>query len=1622
MATLGYRLRIRTADNTADDLVVTSLDLDYLDSTVPVFTDAFESYADSAELEAAWPFSSAPDAPGVETSLDLTGGIGGSQALKFFMPAGSRGLGLVISPVPQVNYTISGLSPGTLYTISVLTKTDWDVTTSFDGRPSLRVVGGTGGPEDVFRQATAQAYGAWELLTVRDTAPISGELTVRLSMSNGALNFDRQAWFDSVIGSGPGLVSAHPYIAVPPQGDGQTLNPVTGEVQTGGFTIAVIDAEIAADTRVVTSKLADANGRNQLLSRRAYIEETEDGGTTWAVLMAGYVNSIRMVTAIRFEFTVGESRRVIQTTKVFQRAEPGFDRVSPILGGTLGDFGPYTDDGRPRWGVVEVSGDIVTLQWSGGNLLPAPIHENVPPIPDYNLKYINNQARHYIDTNNRIGGFPTCPGLTARLMDINTGPGLTSNPPAGFTEATADLMPLGFTFVPTVSFFAGGLSILTVDGRILLYWPASRGDQPTVGDRFKIIVFPREISDRNPLHWTGHPMDLATGLLALRGELYNAASAAAVKAELAGLTIEIRITAAWTLSDALEKIVYGPFGVAARTNDAGEQEFFTTRSDLPPPVDTLTNDDLFSPDGVAWATEEGSAINKVTFKTNLFTALPPGDPDPDPENPLDWIGVSDVTVIAVPDESEGAVFGDHTANYELPGNIVGMTTGSPEAPGALDDFVALIGSDLFDFQGRGAITSEVSTRRGVTGALIGETVTLDLAHLPTASPDQSPTSQRGTVPRIAVVLRRTPTPSGPILKLQDRGIAPSEQVGIIPEFTIEKSTADPRKIATVTITNGSALVTAGVKVRVQMATGSSTPTSGASVKLLDPAVDPLVFDLPPVCAGSKVWARMRSELTGFLPSDWSAFQGVQLDVLDPPTDLAGVFTGQTIALSWVLGANAADIPIEILLRETGDPDFVSMAMLPAGTLSYELTVPDPATEYDIGVRHHEAAPFDCVSAMATLDGVTSGTVEETPDPPVDDPNPPLPPVSDAGGGSLLVPFHTTLTHGAVLRYPPAETAEMAQYGRRRVDLSGFAKCQVQIHVRHPLPAGGTVSVQYVPALNTDPAEEDWLDLGTFGGPFVAADAATANPTVSPVMTIALLARQDVVLRPASKGGDGVTQFDTLEMLLYLTGIPANVDDGTVPGDPCEDSTVNFGGYEDVSDFDADWTTYVSTGEETTHTRSLDLTGGIDGSRALKLTIAPGSTYADGYVMCTLEISGLTPGGGANLYRMRAQVKSSANWEIPWPIYPNSGAPHVSLATVDGSYPENSVSATSASTGAWEEVTTDYIAANGSGILYAKCIADSPWIVPDEIYVLFDNVVVEHLDGTLISPCAGGPTQPGDGGYEPPDTGDPPPTPPGGSRLLYLIQYRQALWGTYPPFNGTVYTIHPADLLATLTAARSAGIGVFLDPVGTNRAKVNGVFNTQAYLDVLNTYDGLVDPADWFTEWGDVLREIRVIDEPNSVVHWGMAIQMSVVDGVLAKRCKEIFGDIPLQVSMRATAIEQSGLKPHYLQVVQMSYHRPRYGPIATFMAEQKAAAQRLGMQWAWGLNPENGGDGSSGITGSGGTGQWRMTPTEVRTYGLAEAADTASRSIAVWVSGSPPNTFLQTAAYVSAFTDVVAAL
>jgi hypothetical protein len=317
-------------------------------------------------------------------------------------------------------------------------------------------------------------------------------------------------------------------------------------------------------------------------------------------------------------------------------------------------------------------------------------------------------------------------------------------------------------------------------------------DGAGVGDKYRFAVFPRTTSDRNPMHWSGHPMDLVANVLDYIGTPYNLASLQAMGETLGlDLKIHLRITQGETAQTFLENTVYGLFGVAARINDAGEVEFVLSRSPDTTSSGTVSEADIAGElTGTPWMTDEASAVNRVIVETHSFI---PDLRQPDSGTPFDAIRDARITCETTPpDQSELAIFGDKEVRFTLPGSIqIGasiLKSGKPKQEsgvdvtpsGPLDLWCANVAQPLFDWQGRGAIRAELALRRGVTDARIGDVLTLDLRYFPSANATQSPVSQRGTDLRRAVILKRTVQPDRVALLLEDRGIA--EALDCAPEF------------------------------------------------------------------------------------------------------------------------------------------------------------------------------------------------------------------------------------------------------------------------------------------------------------------------------------------------------------------------------------------------------------------------------------------------------------------------------------------------------------------------------------------------------------------------------------------------------------------------------------------------------------------------------------------------------------------------------------------------------------------------------------------------------------------------------------------------------------------------
>ncbi len=800
-----------------------------------------------------------------------------------------------------------------------------------------------------------------------------------------------------VISSFPG--DDNVFLLEPPRGDGQSFDPLTGKITTGQYTIRVIDAETDVDTRVITAILADVNARQQFLSRVAIVSQSSDG-ISWDELQHGYINGIRMDGGLVFDFSVGDTQRIEVSTEIFREVQPGLGYPTCIMGGpilmpagetfaTLRNFGGF----GYKVDAVFTTPDYVRLKVIPGKLFDprkANQGEKYQRLSVFSsaLADAGNQfIRPYFEpsstwTADNIKGW--FPGVAIRLEETDgTFVGL-------FTPLTKPSSNRWWEGADHSNLWIDNVSGTDEDGEPLGTWT------PTVGHEYRLYEYIRTVSEDSPMHYSGHPVDLWEQIRIAANIPYDDTVLSAVKAQVGNdVRIELRITQSYKIGEFDEKVIYGPFGLSTRMVDGKRQLFSSRTKSATVPSETITLSDLRNP-GKPFDLDETTAIKRVELKqirltpwlenavkkTEWWDLTPTEQTSTQP--PIDGVIASPLTQSIDNSDDDATVTSAGDLTYDIPGQIIigGAYAGKYGALKREIGWLAGVADEIFDRWGRGIIGGEFRCLPSVT-ALIGEELLATLPHMPVSKVGESPVTQRGLT-RIIQIVGRTETPSGPNIKWLDAGSAgdtePGEESALtVPTFTVAANSDDPRKYVDVTITNGPAIAALGGRIRVWVATGASPASgSGSLSTVIDPAVDALTFTLPAFDAGTHVWVQLQTVVTDERPSVLSAFDDVALDVIDPVTSLA--VTSQDAGdpsrrtLSWVIGTNADDIPVEVLLRLTSESASANrvVAVLPPGSTQYELTGLD-ATNKTATVRHHESAPFNGVSTSATVAVNTSGT-------------------------------------------------------------------------------------------------------------------------------------------------------------------------------------------------------------------------------------------------------------------------------------------------------------------------------------------------------------------------------------------------------------------------------------------------------------------------------------------------------------------------------------------------------------------------------------------------------------------------------------------------------------------------
>lgn len=618
----------------------------------------------------------------------------------------------------------------------------------------------------------------------------------------------------------------------------------------------------------------------------------------------------------------------------------------------------------------------------------------------------------------------------------------------------------------------------------------------------------------------------------------------------------------------------------------------------------------------------------------------------------------------------------------------------------------------------------------------------------------------------------------------------------------------------------------------------------------------------------------------------------------------------------------------------------------------------------------------------------------------------------------------------------------------------------------PMPAGFVVVGQYVASDNPTPAEADWKSLDDASAPRLVADANTQLPQIGGWGLLALGAQQDIYVRPGGVGGDGAKVLGLNSLNWQFDAADVGAPSDTPVGSSCDLADVingfpwlwllapcririNAGGFIEVWDdargpiadgFDDPPTSYGSLTLISGSTAFL--TGLLNGRTVPEFNgetwAVQGNAHTDhpsnwdgviaGEMWWVMEFDAATeffhiqpatsnasPGegnivsGGGVVSDFGSTVQHSAAISID-----NATGPHIYR-----------IQATNSLWRLWVDGVLQYSAANvvffdpaqaSSFIVYnphgtfrmGEAVFDQRALTSQEAddrwSILFDRWGIAPGDGSAEFPPPPAPVPP-----VPPPVIPPAPPGPSGSRRLLLWGGRTNTSALYPSFNAILDTPGngSSNVHAFLDACRAAGLRVSLNCVFRNEAKVNGVFNQNAWLAAFNTRYAGVSVAGY----EDVIIDFMVIDEYQLVRAWGLSIPWSVVDNVLARRVSEVFPGFRRSVRRDAVNIEHESGGRSNIRFVNACWnaHLASRGPISTYMATQKAAAARLGVAYWWMFNPPDGGT-------SGGD----MTATQVRATGIPMAQDAGSLGVSVWV-GSRTDLLVRTDMR-AALDDVRAAL
>lgn len=767
---------------------------------------------------------------------------------------------------------------------------------------------------------------------------------------------------------------ANHYISAEPSGDGASFDPNTGVVTSGQFSVRVVDPITSGTDRFFSSQLEDANGRQQLGHRRAYIEQRIDGGA-WTTRGAGRIGRYGLDSDIEWDIAVSDFLKAEHEFRVFDPAPAElitdflnrWPNRGCIAGGIIGGFAAV--------GIVDMGGWIMRVRTDAGTnryrLEPVRIWDGANREVDLLesglgalINKISWELPHAV-WELGLGTFETIRDTMAERVAF---PGLITlidgvpwRPlPARGGQVNYEDEQLNHNAVYDL--------VSAKPGQTGLFVHRDQQGALTNGALVHVRVLMARPHERSPIYFSGHPIDFVTSLAGDADIPYDSASVETVRDTIGALArFSGRFTEPASLGELAEGACYGPLGVAARQGDDGELEYFCTRRfPITLPAVTIDEDDVVEGTTRAFDLDTSQAIRHYALEhTKLSRAI---------SQSLDGVAVQ-VERFERTNDDPGAI-GTGNVVYNVPGQLHLGNTKEMQ----LTNWTNGQAFEMFGRYGRGpvrAFTTLLPTGAGANVKL-GDEILVDLPQIPNANKRLLDAAVSARAMQIVHLTRKS---AGIEVELIDSGPNASPHA-TVPTHTIAASSDRPRNVGTITITNAATLngQSAGLRLQMALDTGGGAPAAEdySDVAFFMPGAIPTgVYRLPVVTADATVYVRARAEKNAARPSSWSTPSSVNLTGITAPSAVTGTPAGDgtRAEITWTNGVATLRVEVWLSLASEVFADATLIADLPAGSDRYSMYDLTPSTNYTVYVRHRDEETDD-VSATAE-DDFTSGATPAT---------------------------------------------------------------------------------------------------------------------------------------------------------------------------------------------------------------------------------------------------------------------------------------------------------------------------------------------------------------------------------------------------------------------------------------------------------------------------------------------------------------------------------------------------------------------------------------------------------------------------------------------------------------------